>query len=58
MSLRSHAVQFMNDSGDALASFSVPNDLNGAETLLQRSLHSADREDDGSRWRLTDCKIT
>ncbi|MCR6547084.1 IS110 family transposase [Dehalobacterium formicoaceticum] len=41
VSLRSHSVQFMNDSGDALASFSIPNDLNGAETLLQRILQSA-----------------
>ncbi|MCR6546402.1 IS110 family transposase [Dehalobacterium formicoaceticum] len=24
VSLRSHSVQFMNDSGDALASFSIP----------------------------------
>lgn len=43
VSLRSHAVQFMNDSGDALASFSIPNDLTGAETLLQRLLQSADK---------------
>uniref|UniRef100_A0A7V3NTI7 IS110 family transposase n=1 Tax=candidate division WOR-3 bacterium TaxID=2052148 RepID=A0A7V3NTI7_UNCW3 len=43
VSLKNHAVQFMNDSGDALASFSVPNDLNGAEVLSQRILHSADK---------------
>jgi transposase len=43
VSLRNHAVQFMNDSGDALASFSVSNDLTGAESLLQRILHSADK---------------
>jgi len=43
VSLRNHAVQFMNDSGDALASFSIPNDLTGAEILLQRVLESADK---------------
>lgn len=38
VSLRSHSVQFMNDAGDALASFTVTNDLFGAETLLNRLL--------------------
>ncbi|SDF36236.1 IS110 family transposase [Sporolituus thermophilus] len=38
VSLRSHSVQFMNDAGDALAAFTVANDLFGAETLLNRLL--------------------
>lgn len=38
VSLRSHSVQFMSDAGDALASFTVTNDLFGAETLLNRLL--------------------
>ena len=36
VSLRSHSVQFMNENGDALASFSVPNNVTGAETLFKR----------------------
>lgn len=36
VSLRSHSVQLMNDCGDALAAFSVPNNLTGATTLLSR----------------------
>lgn len=41
VSLRSHSVQFMNDSGDALASFAIPNNVDGAQTLLTRMVTSA-----------------
>ncbi|WP_425057924.1 IS110 family transposase ISDha12 [Sporomusa carbonis] len=43
VSLRSHSVQFMNDCGDALESFSIPNNLIGAQTLLERILQSAQK---------------
>ena len=36
VSLRSHSVQLMNDCGNALAAFSVPNNLTGATTLVSR----------------------
>ncbi len=38
VSLRSHSVQFMNEYGDALDSFCIPNNLIGAHTLLDRIL--------------------
>lgn len=41
VSLKSHHVQFMDGDGDSLASFSVPNDQNGADTLIQRILETA-----------------
>jgi len=41
VSLCSHSVQFMNDSGDTLASFAIPNNVDGAETLLNRMVTSA-----------------
>lgn len=41
VSLRSHSVQFMNDNGDSLASFSVPNNVTGAETLCQKLMDTA-----------------
>ena len=41
VSLKSHSVQFMNDNGDALASFSVPNNVTGAETLCQKLMDTA-----------------
>ncbi len=36
VSLRSHHVQFMDENGTSLSSFSVSNDRLGAETLVKR----------------------
>ncbi|WP_373688751.1 IS110 family transposase [Brevibacillus daliensis] len=33
VSLRSHHVQFMSETGESLASFSIPNDRNDADTF-------------------------
>lgn len=41
VSLKSHHVQFMNGTGNALASFSIPNDQSGADTLLKKLLDTA-----------------
>lgn len=43
VSLKSHHVQFMNGTGNALASFSIPNNQSGADTLLKRLLDTAHR---------------
>jgi transposase len=44
VSLRSHHVQFMAGDGRSLASFSVPNDQTGADTLIKRMLDTSDKE--------------
>ncbi|EAM1016505.1 IS110 family transposase [Brevibacillus invocatus] len=44
VSLRSHHVQFMDGDGRSLASFSVPNDQTGADTLIHRMLDTASKE--------------
>lgn len=41
VSLRTHHVQFMHENGDHIASFSIPNDRIGAETLYNRIVSSA-----------------
>jgi hypothetical protein len=38
VSLRSHHVQFMSETGESIASFSIPNNRNGADTLMKRML--------------------
>ncbi|THF72352.1 IS110 family transposase, partial [Cohnella fermenti] len=43
VSLRSHHVQFMDGAGASLASFAVPNDQTGADTLIQKMLDTADK---------------
>ena len=43
VSLKSHHVQFMNGTGNALASFSIPNNQSGADTLLKRLLDTSHR---------------
>lgn len=48
VSLKSNHVQFMDGSGQALASFSIPNNLPGADTLVQRLLSTADKIDSQS----------
>lgn len=45
VSLKSHHVQFMSENGDSISSFSVPNNLSGAETLLKRMLDTASRKE-------------
>lgn len=44
VSLRSHHVQFMDGAGRSLASFSVPNDQSGADTLIHKMLDTAAKE--------------
>lgn len=44
VSLRSHHVQFMDGAGRSLASFSVSNDQTGADTLIQKMLDTAKKE--------------
>ncbi|HZK23793.1 MAG TPA: IS110 family transposase [Oscillospiraceae bacterium] len=44
VSLRSHHVQFMDGAGRSLASFSVPNDQSGADTLIHKMLDTASKE--------------
>ena len=41
VSLRSHHVQLMDEQGSSLASFSISNDMNGANILLERILKKA-----------------
>lgn len=41
VSLSAHHVQFMDEAGQDLASFVVPNDLPGADTLIQKVLETA-----------------
>jgi len=41
VSLRSHHVQLMDEQGSSLASFSISNDINGANILLERILKKA-----------------
>lgn len=41
VSLRSNHVHFMDESGKSLASFSIANDLKGAETLIKRVVDTA-----------------
>lgn len=43
VSLRSHHVQLMNEQGKELTSFSIPNDLAGADTLIQKIMETAKR---------------
>lgn len=43
VSLKSHHVQFMDDDGTSLASFSVTNDQTGADTLIKKMLVFADK---------------
>lgn len=43
VSLKSHHVHFMFEDGSSLADFSVPNDQNGAETLVKRMLETAEK---------------
>jgi transposase len=43
VSLRSHHVQLMDEQGRELTSFSIPNDLPGADTLIQRVMEAAKR---------------
>lgn len=43
VSLRSHHVHFMHGEGHTLADFSVSNDTEGAKTLLQRLLKTAEK---------------
>lgn len=43
VSLRSHHVQFMDGAGTSLASFAVPNDQAGADTLIQKMLDTASK---------------
>lgn len=43
VSLKSHHVQFMDGTGTALASFAVPNDQTGADTLIQKMLDTASK---------------
>lgn len=43
VSLQSHHVQFMDGDGRALASFSIYNNRQGADTLIQKIVDTADR---------------
>lgn len=44
VSLRSHHVQFMSENGESIASFSIPNNRTGADTLMKRMLETAQRK--------------
>ncbi|MES8781219.1 transposase, partial [Cutibacterium acnes] len=44
VSLRSHHVQLMDGAGRSLGSFAVTNDQTGADTLIQRMLDTATKE--------------
>ncbi|ARF67755.1 IS110 family transposase [Paenibacillus larvae subsp. pulvifaciens] len=44
VSLHSHHVQFMSEKGESMASFSIPNNRNGADTLMKRMLETARRK--------------
>jgi len=44
ISLKSHHVQFMNEIGESLASFSIPSNSSGADTLLRRILDTAQKK--------------
>lgn len=48
VSLRSHHVQLMDEKGRDLASFSVSNDLHGADTLIERTIKAAKKSDSQS----------
>ncbi|WKB36041.1 transposase [Terrilactibacillus sp. S3-3] len=41
VSLRTHHVHFMTGNGDTIADFSIPNNREGADTLIQRLLDKA-----------------
>ncbi|WP_027417361.1 IS110 family transposase [Aneurinibacillus terranovensis] len=43
VSLRSHHVQFMAEDGTSIASFSVSNDQQGADTLIQKMIEQAEK---------------
>lgn len=43
VSMRSNHVQFMDESGDSLASFAISNDRIGADTLVQRVISTANK---------------
>ena len=43
VSLRSHHVHFMHGEGHTLADFSVSNDIEGADTLIQKLLKTAEK---------------
>ena len=43
VSLRSHHVHFMHGEGHTLADFSVSNDTEGANTLIQKLLKTAEK---------------
>lgn len=45
VSLKSNHVQFMDGNGQKLASFSVPNNLSGADTLVEKVLSTANKLD-------------
>lgn len=51
VSMRSHHVQFMHGEGHSLADFSVSNDIEGANTLIQKLLKTAEKN------QLTQLKI-
>lgn len=44
VSLRSHHVQFMDGAGTSLASFAVPNDQSGADSLIKKMLDTASKQ--------------
>ncbi len=44
VSLRSHHVQFMTETGESIASFSIPNNRDGADTLMKRMLETVRRK--------------
>lgn len=43
VSLRSHHVHFMDETGKSLANFSVPNSVDGADTLLSKLLEKTNK---------------
>ena len=43
VSLRSHHVHFMHGEGYTLTDFSVPNDIKGADTLIQKIVRTAEK---------------
>ena len=43
VSLRSHHVHFMYGEGQTLADFSVRNDVEGADTLIQKIVRTAEK---------------
>lgn len=43
VSLRSHHVHFMDEAGKSLANFSVPNSVDGADTLISKLLEKTNK---------------